>query len=115
MESKALILVTYAKQYSIDENTRGTSVNYYFLDENGGFLRQDEDGQQNAKVSMSYDDRSNFPVVPAVYEGGFTMTIGSDRKPVLKLTSVHFKAPVHIHMEVAKGNSFDKAPDKSVK
>lgn len=96
MDTKSLILVTYARQYEIDGNTRGCSVNYYFLNERGEFLRSDADGQQNAKVSMQFDDRSKFEEIPGVYEGTFSMAIGSDRKPTLRLTDVAFHAPVMI-------------------
>lgn len=109
MESKALILVTYARQYDIDSNTRGTSVNYYFLNENGSFMTDGEDGQQNAKVSMSYDDRSLFTEIPGVYEGTFGMTIGSDRKPTLRLNSVKFHSPVVIRaMDMSKVEELNK-------
>lgn len=96
MDTKSLILVTYARQYDIDGSTKGCSVNYYFLNERGEFMRTDADGQQNAKVSMQFEDRDKFTEIPAVYEGTFSMTIGSDRKPTLRLTDVKFHAPVMI-------------------
>ena len=95
MDSRALILVTYARQYDIDSNTRGTTVNYFFLTDDGTFLH-DEDGQQNAKVSMAYNDRDIFKQIPGVYEGVFSMTIGSDRKPTLRLTGAEYYAPIVI-------------------
>ena len=85
---KDRILITYAKQYQIENGTTGTTVQYFFLDKTGSFLKVDESGQQNAKVSLSYDSRNKMNLIPGIYEGEFEMTIGSDRKPILKLVDV---------------------------
>ncbi len=82
------ILVVFANQYEMDD-VKGTSVHYFFLNEKGQIEVQHGTegaiGQQRAKVSLAYADREKISRVPAVYDGTFVMSTGSDGKPVLKL------------------------------
>lgn len=97
MDIKGNIFVTYASQYSLENGTKGLTVNYFMLDEhnrmNGNVIGPTDlaQGDQSAKANaLSYDDKSKFVRVPGFYEGSFVMTTGSDRKPTLKLTDVKF-------------------------
>lgn len=93
MENSAKIVVMFVNQYDVD-GSKGCSVNYYFVGEDGQVAYDTTPsgpiGQQSAKVALSYDMRSKFPGVPGIYEGKFNMVVGSDRKPVLKLCDVDF-------------------------
>lgn len=90
MKATSKIIITFAKQYQMDDGTRGTTTQYFFLDDEGVFQKSDENGQQNAKVSLSYDCYDKLTAIPGAYEGTFEMTTGSDRKPVLKLVDVEY-------------------------
>ena len=96
---KDQILVTYAKQYEIEGGQKGTTVQYFFLDAMGNFQKIDENGQQNAKVSLSHEARNKMPMIPGIYDGVFEMTVGSDRKPVLKLMDVEFIGRANISVD----------------
>ena len=103
MTSKAKILVMFAKEYDMPpengkDRTTGCTVNYYFFGENGEALQSQTApsgavGYQRGKVSLEYSDRSKFYDVPAIYEGTFIMTVGTDGKPVLKLVDVEYDRP----------------------
>ena len=90
MQATQKILVTFVNQYDV-EGTRGTSVNYFFLDEDGEFKTIAgavlPKGQQCAKASLPYDFAEKITYVPGVYEGAFEMAVGSDRKPSVRKRS----------------------------
>ena len=98
METKTKILVTFAKQWQIEGGNKGTTVNYFMLDNAGKFIsaNEEERGQRCAKVSMPFDEFMRLPKVPGVYDGTFSMTVGSDMKPVLKLVTVEYISDVDI-------------------
>lgn len=91
MKFQNAILVTFVNPYEVD-NSKGCSVNYFMLDENGRFNIELSGGftagQQSAKVSLPYELKDKFAGVPGIYNGSFVMATGSDRKPVLKLVDV---------------------------
>lgn len=103
MTSKTKILVMYAKEYDMPpengkDRTTGCTVNYYFFGENGEALKSQiapsgAVGYQRGKVSLEYADRAKIYEVPAIYEGTFVMTIGSDGKPVSRLVDVKYVCP----------------------
>jgi hypothetical protein len=100
--NKARILVTYASVYDMPAEVgrdamKGCSVHYFFLGENGEEFAPvvESDvakpvGYQRAKVSLDYAMRAKIPAAPAIYDGEFKMTLGSDGKPVAKLVDLEF-------------------------
>ena len=107
---KARILVTYAMPYEINENgktSKGCTVQFFFFGENGETFDSTADyalgidgsvGIQRAKASVDYDMKQKIRRVPAVYDADFTMTVGSDGKPVSKLLDLEYIAPVRLEM-----------------
>lgn len=115
MENKVDILVLFANAYDMKdgetgERISGTSVHYLFWGTGGDALKRVIDfngdkpvGYQRAKVSLPLDSREKIPVAPAIYEGTFTMTVGSDGKPVMKLIDVAYKCNVDFKESVIDG------------
>lgn len=99
--STAKILILGYTPYQIKDErtgavTSGTTVRYLFWGENGESLRSVytdpayAGGVAPAKVSLPYESRNDILKAPAIYNGSFTMSIGSDGKPVLKLQAVKY-------------------------
>lgn len=114
MGIKAKILVLFANAYDMKgengEPVSGCSCHYLFWGENGEtMIPQSESdfdksvGQQRAKVNLPYAMREKLQVVPAIYEGAFTMTTGSDGKPVMKLLDVAYLCDVSMVEKVIPG------------
>ena len=115
LTSKANILVLYAGTYNItDETTRetnsGCSVHYLFWGEHGENLVPQSDadvskpvGFQRAKASLDPAVREKIMIAPAIYQGEFTMKVGSDGKPVLKLVDVSYVCNVNMSEHVIPG------------
>lgn len=112
--NKAKILVLFANAYDIkdDDNKviQGTSVHYLFWGEAGEQMKGRSEwdalkpvGVQRAKCSLSFDARKKIPIAPAVYEGSFEMSVGSDGKPVLKLTDVAYVCDVEMKEKYISG------------
>jgi len=100
MESKSRILVNFVNEYEIENGAKGVSVQYMFLNKSDSLdvstNLTGSSGSRCAKVSLPYDSRSEFSKVPAIYDGDFTMSIGADGKPVLKLVGVKYVSDVTI-------------------
>ena len=107
--NKQRILLMYAGEYNIaDERgvNRGLTLNYFFWGENGEDLRTKAAaatgpvGMQRAKCSINYEDRPLITHVPAFYDAGFVMNVGSDGKAVLKVQpgTLKYVGPVEIRM-----------------
>lgn len=101
MTTKLPILVTFANAVDSKGDDGkpivGCTVNYFFLgeDNDGMNTRSEWDiskpvGQQRGKSWSDYDLREKIPLAPAVYEGTFSMKVGSDGKPVLTLIDVAY-------------------------
>lgn len=115
MENKVDILVLFANAYDMKdgetgERISGTTVHYLFWGTHGDALTRTVDfegekpvGYQRAKVSLPYEARKKLAVAPAIYEGSFTMAVGSDGKPVLKLVDVAYKCNVDFAESVNAG------------
>jgi hypothetical protein len=111
--SKTDILIFYAN--AIDTKgedgslINGCSVHFLFWGENGTALvgKSEPDvkkpiGMQRGKSWVSYELREKIRIAPAIYEGTFEMTVGSDGKPVLRLVDVAYKS--NVRMEAYKIN-----------
>lgn len=105
MTSKAKILVLFANAYDMKDEAgkqvSGTTVHYLFWGENGEQFAPQVSantsapvGYQRAKCSLPFNSRNDIPYAPAVYEGDFVMSVGSDGKPVLKLSAVKFLSKI---------------------
>lgn len=105
MTSKAKILVLFANAYDMtdDKGKRvcGCSVHYLFWGEDGEQLATVVDfdsekpvGVQRAKCSAAKELRNKISAAPAIYEGTFTMSVGGDGKPTLKLIDVAYLSNV---------------------
>lgn len=114
LTSKAKILVLFANAYDMtDDKGRamsGCTVHYLFWGESGEkMLGQSEwdptkpVGVQRAKCSMDKSLRQKMPIAPAIYEGTFSMTVGGDGKPVLKLVDIAYVANVEMKEKVLPG------------
>lgn len=112
--NKVDVLVLFANAYDMKDDSgarvQGTTVHYLFwADQGSAFSRQTEFdnskpvGYQRAKVSLPFDARNKIPVAPAIYEGTFSMTVGSDGKPVMKLVDVAYKCNVDFKESVNPG------------
>lgn len=112
------ILVMSANEYSMTDDNKqlveGCTVTYFFFGENGEALNPMVQakgliGYQRAKVSLPFEDRSKFTLVPAVYKGKFSMTVGGDGKPVVKLVDIlGYVGEVNFSLKAS-----DKEPAKS--
>ena len=120
---KAKILLMYAMPYSIKESGRdeveGVTLQYYFWGEKGETLAPKEYldgidktiGMQRAKSSVDFALRKKLVTVPAIYEGEFEMTVGSDGKPVQKLTDIDYVCDVRIEASTPfDATKSEKAP-----
>lgn len=103
--NKMKILVFHVNPYNIKQDdgsvASGLLVTYFFFGENGEELKKVEgyDGQlgyARAKSNLDVLKRVSFPSLPAIYEGEFVMTIGSDGKPVIKLVDAEYLCDVSI-------------------
>lgn len=114
MGLKAKILVLFANAYDMKgengEPVSGCSCHYLFWGESGEtMIPQSEPdfnhsvGQQRAKVNLPYAMREKLQVVPAIYEGVFNMTTGSDGRPVMKLQDVSYYCDVSMVEKVVPG------------
>lgn len=101
------IMILFANTYDmLDERQQqrtGCSIHYLFFGENGEQIATQTEydvnkpvGYQRAKCSIDMALRAKIPFAPAIYDGEFMMTVGSDGKPVLKLKDVSFVSMVDI-------------------
>lgn len=100
--TKADILVIFANAIdTVGEDgskIRGCSIHYVFVNTPAA-SRTVEDvtkpvGMQRGKSWLDYDIRRKVRVAPAIYEGTFEMSVGSDGKPTLKLVDIGYKCHV---------------------
>lgn len=112
--TKTKILVLFANTYDMlterQEQMKGCSIHYLFWGENGEKLLSQTEwdvskpvGIQRAKCSIDMSLRTKVPVAPAIYEGQFTMTVGSDGKPVLRLTDISYVANLEVKAKTIPG------------
>lgn len=99
------ILILFANAYDMKDEggnrVSGCSVHYLFWGGKGSALvpvsENNTDkavGYQRAKVSLPIEARAKITIAPAIYQGTFSMTVGSDGKPVMKLVDVAYKCNV---------------------
>ena len=112
---KMQIILLYAGLYKvIDERTgvvnEGVTCNYYF---NTDLSAEDNangtKGTRPAKSSMPPEVFWQIKKAPALYDAEFIMSIGSDGKPVLKISSLEFIS------EIALTPAMSAASDKEKK
>lgn len=112
--NKTDILVLFANAYDLKDDSgkqvQGCSVHYLFWGDKGSaFAHQSETdnskpvGYQRAKVSLPFEARAKLAIAPAIYEGTFSMTVGSDGKPVMKLVDVAYKCNVEFQEKAVPG------------
>lgn len=112
--TKAKILVLFANTYNMlnerQEQMKGCTIHYIFWGENGERLATQSEwdvskpvGIQRAKCSIDDSLRVKVPLAPALYEGEFIMTVGSDGKPVLRLQDLAYVANVEMKEKVVSG------------
>jgi hypothetical protein len=87
----------------------GLSVEYYFFGENGEQLQpkisaDGVSGTRRGKVFLDEAMAKKVSFVPGIYNGTFEMSIGSDGKPVLKLTDIDFVGKAQIAVMPEKDN-----------
>lgn len=113
--SKSMILILFANAYEMKDDSgsllSGCTVHYLFWGDNDmdNMLTYSESdarkpvGIQRAKCSIDFDLRSKIMIAPALYEGTFEMSVGSDGKPVLRLKDVAFVDCVEIKRKHVPG------------
>lgn len=112
--TKAKILILFANTYNMlnerQEQMKGCTVHYLFWGEYGEKVGHQSEwdvskpvGIQRAKCSIDYDLRAKIPIAPALYEGEFEMTVGSDGKPVLRLKDVAYISNLKIEQRYVPG------------
>lgn len=100
---KQKILVTFANLYDV-EGVKGMTLNYFFFGDHGEFLAPVADysggpvGYQRAKCSMNCEAREKITFVPGIYNATFSMSVGSDGKPVMKVADLEFLGQAEIKM-----------------
>lgn len=82
----------------------GVSMEFLFYGEHGEQVEpvvsaDGISGTRRGKSFLKADKVHKVSYVPGIYDGTFEMTVGSDGKPVLKLTDVDFVAPALISMK----------------
>lgn len=82
----------------------GVSMEFLFYGEHGEQVEpvvsaDGVSGTRRGKSFLKADKVHKVSYVPGIYDGTFEMTVGSDGKPVLKLTDVDFVAPALISMK----------------
>ncbi|WP_077612754.1 hypothetical protein [Clostridium sp. Marseille-P2415] len=95
------IILLYAGQYDMTDErgqrVAGTSVNYYF---NTNLVAEDNvngtKGTRPAKSSCEFGVMAKIKRAPALYDAEFSMSIGSDGKPVLKIMDLDYISDVEI-------------------
>ncbi len=119
METRAQIVLLYASQYEItDESTgeikRGVTCNYYFRDY---FSAKNNDngskGMRPAKGSIDFLLMKKIKAAPALYDAQFEMSIGSDGKPVLKVVDLDYVSDVYISAVSEKAPETAGTPEAS--
>lgn len=114
MITRAKIVVLFANTYNMlnekQEQMKGCTVHYLFWGENGERIAHQSEwdvtkpvGVQRAKCSIDYDLRTKLPIAPALYEGEFEMTVGSDGKPVLRLRDIAYISNLEIKQHYVGG------------
>lgn len=116
---KQQIIILYAAQYSmVDERTgqvnQGVTCNYYF---NTNLSVEDNvngsKGMRPAKGTLDFHLMGKILKAPALYDAEFTMSIGSDMKPVLKISDLEFITEVSIlPVTPAGAKDADKGAEK---
>lgn len=111
LTSKADILVFFANAIDTTgedgSKIRGCTIHYVFL--NTMMSAQSEYdiekpvGMQRGKSWVDYIMRDKVRIAPAIYEGTFEMAVGSDGKPILKLTDIAYKSHVQFVPYVLPG------------
>lgn len=106
---KTRILVTYMSSYDMKteqgDRRQGCSVQYLFYGENGEELESkpvtngEPAGWRTAKDSIDINCASKFVFVPGIYDAEFKLRVGSDGKPVNRLTDVLYIGKPVISME----------------
>ena len=88
----------------------GCTVHYLFWGDAGTALAGQSEpdvkkavGMQRGKSWVDYQIREKIRIAPAIYEGTFTMSVGSDGKPFLKLVDVAYKCNVRMTPYVLDG------------
>lgn len=102
MEVKQNIVMFYAKNYDMmdekGEQREGVSVAYFM----GGFApihnADGSAGLRPSKGSLPAGYMSRLPKVPAMYEGVFTLSVGSDGKSMLKLTDARYLGEAELEL-----------------
>ncbi|MEY8357321.1 hypothetical protein AALB39_28815 [Lachnospiraceae bacterium 54-53] len=95
------IILLYAGQYDMTDDSgkrvQGTSVSYYF---NTNLMAEDNingtKGTRPAKSSCDFLVMGKIKRAPALYDAEFSMSIGSDGKPVLKILDLDYISDVEI-------------------
>ncbi len=102
---KSKILVTYAGDYELKSDdgrdVKGCIVQYFFFGQNGELLQAQNElngpvGYQRAKCSCDISLRNKIKVAPAIYEAEFSMNVGADGKPILKISDLEYVGNVDI-------------------
>ncbi len=82
-------------------NIKGCTIHYVFINSVSALTADDVDydilkpvGMQRGKSWVDYGMRDRVRVAPAIYEGTFNMSVGSDGKTVLKLVDISYKSHV---------------------
>lgn len=110
------IIVLYAGTYSVQDDKTGVinsglTIVYYFntsldcIDNTNGTV-----GTRPAKCSVPVELMHKVVKAPALYDAEFTMNIGSDGKPVLKICDLSYLSPVVI--QPVYNNPADEKADK---
>nr|DAF67647.1 MAG TPA: hypothetical protein [Inoviridae sp.] len=112
---KQQIILLYAGQYQIlEEKTgeikSGVTMNYYF---NVDLVAEDNTngtkGTRPAKSSADYDLMNKVVKAPGLYDAEFSMNIGSDGKPVLKICDLDFISEIVMQPVILPAASDKKA------
>ncbi len=103
----AKILLMYAGEYEMKDDdgriVEGCVIQYFFFGQNGEQISTKNEltgpvGYQRAKCSVDKLLRQKIIKAPAIYDASFTMNVGSDGKPILKISDLKYAGDVDIKM-----------------
>ena len=99
------ILLMYAGEYQMKDDdgrvVEGCVIQYFFFGNNGEQITSKNEtvgpvGYQRAKCSVDLSLRPKIIKAPAIYDAAFSMNVGSDGKPVLKIIDLKYAGDVDI-------------------
>lgn len=105
---KQNIIVLAVNPYSMNNNgsvVEGVSVSYLTTDSLEPVRNGESLGSRPAKANLPYAWKDLFPSAPALYEAEMLLQVGSDGKPVMKITHIDYVSNLSLSANSPKSTS----------